>query len=91
MCAALAERTRFAEVVEHSVAIVHMIDTEMRWVAINRQAKLDFHQLYGTIPKVGDYLPDLMADFPQDRDLIGPLWQRALSDEQFTTTALLGI
>ncbi|WP_455885759.1 PAS domain-containing protein [Pseudomonas rustica] len=90
VCAALAERTRFAEVVEHSVANVHMIDTEMRWVAINRQAKLDFHQLYGMTPKVGDSLPDLMADFPQDRDFIVPLWQRALSDEQFTTTAVLG-
>ena len=90
VCTALAERTRFAELVEHSVANVHMIDTGMRWVAINRQAKLDFHHLYGVTPEMGDCLPDLMAGYPQDQDFILPLWQRALAGEQFTTTGTFG-
>lgn len=90
VCAALAERTRFAELVEHSVANVHVIDTGMRWVAINRQAKLDFHYIYGMTPEVGDCLTDLMAGYTQDQDFILPLWQRALSGEQFTTTGVFG-
>lgn len=88
--AALTERTRFAELVEHSIAHVHMIDTQLRWVAINRQAKLDFHRLYGVTPQVGDSLAELMAVHPQDQSLAMPLWQRALSGEQFTTTGMFG-
>ena len=49
--AALAERRRFAELVENSLLNVHVVDTQLRWLAVNRQAKHDFHALYGHTPK----------------------------------------
>ncbi|MBK4996378.1 PAS domain-containing protein [Pseudomonas sp. S37] len=88
--AALAERTRFAELVEHSIANVHVIDPALRWVAINRQAQHDFHAIYGATPQVGDSLSELMSANPHDQALVIPLWQRALAGEQFTTTGVFG-
>ncbi|MCX2686347.1 PAS domain-containing protein [Pseudomonas sp. DCB_AW] len=88
--AALAERQLFAELVEHSLANVHMIDSNLRWLAINRQAKLEFHYLYGATPEVGDSVPALMGDNLTDLNVIMPMWQRALAGEQFTITQRFG-
>jgi signal transduction histidine kinase/ActR/RegA family two-component response regulator len=88
--AALAERRLFAELVDHSVVNVHVVDTGMRWLAVNRQARHDFHALYGRMPEVGDYLPALVEDHPRDRDLIIPMWQRALAGEQFIEFGAFG-
>ncbi|MFJ4348973.1 ATP-binding protein [Pseudomonas sp. NPDC089401] len=87
---AMTERRWFAELVDHSAANVHMIDSSFHWLAINRQAKLDFCHLYGITPAVGDYMPDLMACNPRDRDLIMPLWSRALAGEQFIISDVFG-
>ncbi|MNO54906.1 Blue-light-activated protein [compost metagenome] len=87
---ALAERRLFAELVDHSVVNVHVIDSGMRWLAVNHQARQDFHQLYGRTPEVGDYMPALMGRHNQDRDLILPLWRRALAGEQFTEVGVFG-
>nr|WP_314872726.1 ATP-binding protein [uncultured Pseudomonas sp.] len=82
--AALAERRLFAELVDHSIANVHVIDLDKHWLAINRQARLDFQQLYGKMPCVGQYMPDLMTRNAVDRDLIMPLWERTLAGERIT-------
>ncbi|MGG5292306.1 PAS domain-containing protein [Pseudomonas shirazensis] len=82
--AALAERRLFAELVDHSIANVHVIDRDRNWLAINRQARLDFQQLCGKMPRVGQYMPDLMTRNAADRDLIMPLWERALAGERIT-------
>jgi len=87
---ALAERRLFAELVDHSVANVHVIDKRMRWLAVNRQAQEDFHHLYGRTPDVGDHMPALMGEDSPDYCLILPLWQRALAGEQFTTSGAFG-
>ncbi|NIE76143.1 PAS domain-containing protein [Pantoea sp. Ap-967] len=87
---ALAERRLFAEMVEHSVVNVHALDPQMRWLAINRQAKDDFHALYGRTPEVGDSLPLLLDDFPKDCQQVLPLWRRALAGEHFTEIGAFG-
>ncbi|MFJ4348974.1 PAS domain-containing protein [Pseudomonas sp. NPDC089401] len=87
---ALAERRLFAEMVEHSMVNVHAIDPQMRWLAINRQAKDDFHDLYGKTPEIGDCLPSLIRDFPQDCQLVLPMWRRALAGECFTEIGAFG-
>ncbi|MFJ4158100.1 PAS domain-containing protein [Pseudomonas sp. NPDC089752] len=86
----LAERRLFAELIDHSVANVHVVDFGMRWLAINRQAQQDFNSLYGCTPQVGDHMPALMGASIQDYHQILPMWQRALSGEQFTTTEAFG-
>ncbi|QHG65773.1 hybrid sensor histidine kinase/response regulator [Pseudomonas putida] len=88
--AALAERRLFAELVEHSVVNVHVIDTNLRWLAVNRQAKHDFHALYGRTPEVGEYMPAFVEGHPADRELIMPMWQRALAGEQFIEIGAFG-
>lgn len=75
--AALAERRLFAELVDHSVVNVHVVDKDLRWLAVNRQARHDFHLLYGRTPEIGDYLPGLFEDGTAGQTPILPMWQRA--------------
>ncbi|MFJ4064622.1 PAS domain-containing protein [Pseudomonas sp. NPDC089996] len=89
--AALAERRLFAELVDHSVVNVHVIDTNLRWLAVNRQARHDFHTLYGHTPEVGEYLPAVVGQSQlTDDTLIMPMWHRALAGEQFTEIGAFG-
>lgn len=88
---ALAERRLFAELVDHSVFNVHVLDTHMRWLAVNRQARQVFHSLYGRMPEIGEHLPTLMGAIASDSELILALWQRALAGEQFTEVAAFGL
>jgi len=88
--AALAERRLFAELVDHSVVNVHVVDKGLRWLAVNRQAKHDFHLLYGRTPEIGDYLPGLFEDGGAGQTPILPMWQRALAGEQFIETGTFG-
>ncbi len=88
--AALAERRLFAELVDHSVVNVHVVDRDLRWLAVNRQAKHDFHLLYGRTPEIGDYLPGLFEDGTADQTPILPMWQRALAGEQFIEIGTFG-
>ncbi|PVZ39631.1 PAS domain-containing protein [Pseudomonas sp. CC120222-01a] len=89
--AALAERRLFAELVEHSVVNVHVVDTNLHWLAVNRQAKHDFHALYGHTPEVGEHLPTVVGHNQLTDDTqIMPMWHRALAGEQFTEIGAFG-
>ncbi|WDY60247.1 PAS domain-containing protein [Pseudomonas sp. PSKL.D1] len=88
---ALASRQLFAELIDRSRANVHVLDTGLHWLAVNHQAREDFHSLYGQYPEVGAYMPTLMGENDTDRDLILPLWQRALAGEQFTESGPFGV
>ncbi|MGE8059680.1 PAS domain-containing protein [Pseudomonas sp. NPDC089547] len=88
--AALAERRLFAELVDHSMVNVHVIDKDMRWLAINRQAKHDFQLLFGHTPEIGDYLPALIGHEPEVQALSVAMWQRALAGEQFVEIGTFG-
>jgi len=88
--AALAERRLFAELVDHSVVNVHVIDKDLRWLAVNRQARHDFHLLYGRTPEIGDYLPGLFEDGTAGQTPVLPMWQRALAGEQFIEIGTFG-
>ncbi|WP_296232104.1 hybrid sensor histidine kinase/response regulator [Pseudomonas sp. UBA4617] len=87
---ALAERRLFAELVDHSMVNVHVIGKDMRWLAVNRQARHDFRLLYGQTPEVGDYMPGLINHDYTEQTPILPLWQRALAGEQFVATGAFG-
>ncbi|MDU9405613.1 PAS domain-containing protein [Pseudomonas sp. zfem004] len=84
---ALAERRLFAGLVERSVANVHVLDTNLRWLAINQQAQRDFQRLFGSTPQVGDSLVDLMRDHPDSLAKNLDLWRRALAGETYVQTA----
>ncbi|HDS1735443.1 PAS domain-containing sensor histidine kinase [Pseudomonas sp. BP8] len=88
---ALAEGRLFAELIDHTIANVHVIDSNFRWLAINRQARVEFENLYGHRVKVGDFMPAAMSHHPLDSAFILPLWRRALSGETFTEAGPFGL
>lgn len=87
---ALAERRLFAELVEHSVARVHVVDTELRLLAVNQRAVKDFAFLFGHRLKAGDSLPECLANFPEERARSEAMWRRALAGESYLETIEYG-
>ena len=81
---ALAEQRMLAEIVESTDVILSAIDLEFNIIARNRAYLEAFSRVWGIRPKVGDNLIDLLADHPEDQELVRTLWQRALGGEEFT-------
>ncbi|MHA6194190.1 hybrid sensor histidine kinase/response regulator [Pseudomonas wadenswilerensis] len=87
---AVAERQLFAMLVDSSVACVQVVDTDLRWQAVNQQSLKDFHYLYDHVPRIGDSVADTLRGNPQDCTLGLALWQRALGGDAFTEIARFG-
>jgi signal transduction histidine kinase/ActR/RegA family two-component response regulator len=83
---ALAERRLFADVVEGLNGYVQIIDQNYSWLALNTKAAQAFTHVYGTRPKVGDCLDDILKNRPDDLKRIRALWARALRGEAFVDT-----
>ncbi|MCG8291585.1 ATP-binding protein [Pseudomonas entomophila] len=88
--AALAERSLFAELVERSVARVQVLDTSLRFLAVNARAVKDFEFLFGRSIKAGDSLVERLAGFPEECERSVALWRRALSGESFNEVIQFG-
>ena len=86
----LAERNLLATLVETTDAFIQAFDHNYRFLAINKAAADECERIYGFRPTVGDTLPELLADRPQDLAAARELWDRALSGEQFTVTEAFG-
>lgn len=80
---ALAERSLFAELVEHSVARVQVVDTSLRFLAVNARAVKDFQFLFGRTLKAGDHLAECLDGFPDEYQRSLAFWHRALAGESF--------
>jgi PAS domain S-box-containing protein len=87
---ALAERKLFADIVEGTDAFVQVVDTEFRWLAINRAATDELEKILGIEPAVGRSMLDLLAHLPEQRDAVRAGWSRALAGEEFTEVAKFG-
>ncbi|MFO1062001.1 MAG: PAS domain-containing protein [Dongiaceae bacterium] len=87
---ALAERKLLADIVEGTDAFVQVADLEFRWLAINKAAADEFERIFGTRPKVGDCMLDLLAGRPEHRAVLESAWRRALAGEVFTEIAAFG-
>ncbi|MDR0280453.1 MAG: PAS domain-containing protein [Paucimonas sp.] len=87
---AVAERELFAMLVDSSAACVQVVDTALRWQALNQQSLKDFHFLYDHVPRIGDSVADTLRGNPRDCELGLRLWQRALAGEAFTDNAGFG-
>ena len=90
VAAALAERKLLAEIVEGTNAYVQVVNHDLRWLAINGAAASEFARLYGVRPKVGDRIPDLLADQPDHAAAVAASWQRALAGEEYVEVAEFG-
>ncbi|CAM3399752.1 PAS domain-containing protein [Pseudomonas floridensis] len=80
---ATAERNVLADVVNGTNAFIHVIDCNYRWIAINGSASREFERLFGTRPKVGDNMLELLHDRPESQVGLRQRWARALAGEDF--------
>ncbi|MFS0772514.1 PAS domain-containing protein [Sphingomonas sp. 1P08PE] len=85
-----AERNLLATIFEETDTFVHVIDTDYRWMGLNRAGADEFERAFGRRPKAGDHLLDLLAHLPDQREEVEAIWTRALAGENFTTIAELG-
>ena len=87
---AVAERNVLADIVEGTNAFVQVADLEYKWLAINRAAADEFERIFGTRPKVGYSMLELLAEQPDHQAAVRALWSRALAGEEFTATEEFG-
>ena len=87
---AIAERNILADIVERTNAFVQVVDLEYRWLAVNRAAADEFERIFGTRPRVGLRVFDLLADQPDNQAAVTSVWSRALAGEEFTAIEEFG-
>lgn len=87
---ALAERKLLAELVEGTDAFVQVLDTEFRWLAINKAAATEFERIFGVKPQIGQSMVEVLADHPEEQEAVRRVWARALAGEEFTETSEFG-
>ncbi|HEX4506666.1 MAG TPA: PAS domain-containing protein [Alphaproteobacteria bacterium] len=81
---ALAERKLLADVVEDTDLLIHVVDPNYRWLAINRAAADEFARVFGVgRPKAGDNMLELLAERPVQREGVKSRWSRALAGEEY--------
>lgn len=86
----LAERNVLASIVEGTTAFVQVVDLDYRWLAINRASAREFERIYGYLPKVGQCMLQVLADYPQHVEAVKAVWSRALAGEEFTEIGEFG-
>jgi signal transduction histidine kinase len=86
----LAERTLLANIVENTDALVLVVGTDYRLLAVNRAASNTFKRAYGCAPQVGANLLAFLREGPQEQNDVRGMWERALSGEEFVVAVPLG-
>ncbi|HET9208662.1 MAG TPA: PAS domain-containing protein, partial [Burkholderiaceae bacterium] len=87
---AVAERKLLADIVEGTNAFVQVVDLDYRWLAINHAAADEFERIFGTRPKVGDHVLEVLASQPDHQAAVKAVWSRALAGEEFVEVAEFG-
>lgn len=87
---AMAERGLLAEIVENTNAYVQVVDTELRWLAINSAAADEFERIYGVRPHVGDDIRDVLVEQPENAEAVAASWSGALGGEECAIISRFG-
>ncbi|MFL5287881.1 MAG: ATP-binding protein, partial [Rhodopila sp.] len=90
IAAGLEERRLLADLVEGTDAFVQVVDTEYRFLAINKASADEYERIFGIRPKVGDSLLDVLASQPEHQAAVKAVWSRALGGEAFTAIGEFG-
>ena len=88
--ASLSELKLWADIFETSKGLIAVLDSNDRFLAINKACSLEFESLFDIRPKAGDHLMELLCSHPESRAAVEAFWRRALSGEEFTVTEALG-
>lgn len=86
----LAERNLLADMVEGTDSFVQVCDLDFRFMAINRASADEFERVFGTRPRVGQTIDEVLAHRPDDLAEVKKLWGRALAGEVFTIVQAFG-
>ncbi len=87
---ALAQRKFMAVLVDMTETFIQALDTNYRFLAINKANADEYFRAYGVRPALGDSLCDVLADRPDVRDAALAIWGRAMAGESFTEIAGFG-
>jgi signal transduction histidine kinase/CheY-like chemotaxis protein len=88
--AAIAERKLLAEIIDSTDAMVQVAGLDFRWLAINRAAANEFERIFGTRPRVGDSMLELLESQPEQQAAVKAVWSRALAGEAFVEIGEFG-
>jgi signal transduction histidine kinase len=64
-----------------------VIDSDFRWLAINKASADEFQRIYGVRPRPGDSVLDRLEHLPEQQAAVAAAWRRALDGEAFTEMA----
>ncbi|WP_227321651.1 hybrid sensor histidine kinase/response regulator [Acidisoma silvae] len=80
---AVADRQLLAGIVENTHAFVHVLDMEMRYLAVNSAAAAEFERVFGSRPRIGDKIGDLLAAHPELLADLRKAWAKAFAGEDY--------
>jgi PAS domain S-box-containing protein len=87
---ALAERRILSDIVESTDALIQVVDTDLRLLAINRAATDEVRRIYGIEVETGEKVTEVFAHLPEEQEVVRGLWDRALRGEAFTLVQAFG-
>ena len=87
---AIAERKLLAEIVDSTDAMVQVADLDFRWLAVNQAAANEFERIFGTRPRVGASMLQMLESKPEQRAAVEAVWGRALAGEEFVEIGEFG-
>jgi PAS domain S-box-containing protein len=85
-----SERNLLATLVEATDVMVMACDLQYNLLAVNKANADEFERVFGTRPKAGDNLLDLLADQPQHQEEVRVGWARAFSGQEITVVEEYG-
>ncbi|MGN2244130.1 PAS domain-containing protein [Frateuria sp. GZRR33] len=78
------------QVIDADRAMVQVVDLEYRFLAINKASADEFERIFGSRPRRGDSMLDLLAHLPAQQAAVRAIWSRALAGECFVEIGEFG-
>lgn len=77
-------------IIEGTKDVILVLDLNYRFTIFNHSFENEFKSLFGTRPRLGISILDLLAHVPDEQRKIGALWKRALQGEEFSLIGEFG-
>ena len=88
--AALAANRILANVVDAASAMIHVLDFDFRWLAVNGSGADLFEQVFGVRPQLGASYRSALDSRPEISERLSAQWQRAFTGEAFNEIVSVG-
>ncbi|MDU4057615.1 MAG: PAS domain-containing protein [Pseudomonas oryzihabitans] len=88
--AALAANRILAKVVDAASAMIHVLDFDFRWLAVNGSGADLFEQVFGVRPQLRASYRSALDSRPEISERLSAQWQRAFTGEAFNEIVSVG-